>query len=57
MSGFPSDKTLIYFFETNGIKNNLLTKRDMEICNKILARSKYASQEKTTMQKSESIDV
>ena len=32
MAAYLSDTTLIYLIETNGIKNNLLTKQDADIC-------------------------
>ena len=33
---FPSGANLIYYFGTNGIKNNPLTKRDVEMCDEML---------------------
>ena len=43
----PSDATLIYSFSTNGIKNNPLTKRDVETCDAMLGCSKHLCQGKT----------
>ena len=42
---------------TNGIKNNPISKRDVQICQEMLGRSKYISQGKTTMKRSDAIDV
>ena len=43
--------------ETNGIKNSLITHRDIEISIKMLGPSKYAAQGKTTRKKVEAIDI
>jgi len=48
VAAFPSDAMLIYSFTTNGIKNNPLTTRDVEICNEMLGHSKYIYQGKIT---------
>ena len=50
------DTTLIYSVSTNSIKNNPLTKRDIEIYNEILGCSRYALKGKTTIYSSELID-
>ena len=48
MTGFPSDETLIYSVLTNGIKNNPISKRDIEICQNMC---------KMTMTQSDPIDI
>ena len=53
---FLSDAMLIYSFSTNRIKNNPLTKHNVEIYTKMLVRSKYASKGKMTMKRLEPID-
>ena len=52
VAGFPSDETLVYSVMTNGIRNNPISKRDIEICNEMLGRSIYAAKEKRTMRQS-----
>ena len=42
---------------TNGIKNNLITKRDILICNDILGLSIYVTKGKTTQKQSDAVDV
>ena len=49
VAAFPSDETLIYSFGTNGMKNNHLTKRDVETCDDMLGRSKHMPEGKATM--------
>ena len=57
VAGFPSDDTLLCSVLTNGIKNNHISKRDVQTCQDMLGRSKYVSQGKTTMRASDPIDV
>ena len=57
VAGFPSDETLTHSVVTNGIENNPISKRDVQICQEMLGRSKCISQGKTTMKRSDAIDV
>ena len=57
VAGFPSDETSIYSVLTNGIKNNPISKRDVQICNDVLGRIKCIAQGKTTMKQSDPVDV
>ena len=41
----------------NGIKNNPISKRDIEICKDMLDRSKYFAKVKTMMRAPETVDV
>ena len=54
---FTPNKKLIHFVVTNGIKNNLITKRDTDAFYDMLGPSEYDSKGKTTMKQSETIDV
>ena len=56
VSGFPSDDALVYSVLTNGIKNNLISKRDMIICKDMLGKSRHVAQGKTTMKSSTPLD-
>ena len=56
VAAFPSDRTLMYSVVTNGIKNNPITKRDVELCTEMLGKSKYMAQGKTTMKGAEAVD-
>ena len=49
VAGCPSDDTLVYSVLTNGIKNNPISQRDIEMCKDMLGRSKYLAKGKTTM--------
>ena len=44
VAGFPSNKTILYSILRNGIKNNLMTTRDVHISNDMLGLSKYVAQ-------------
>ena len=57
VTGFPSDETTLYSVSTNGIKNNPISRRDVQTCYDVLGKSKYVAQGKTTMRSSEPIDV
>ena len=46
---FSSDNTLIYSILTNRIRNNPISRRDMNIYNKILSKSIYVAKGKRTM--------
>ena len=52
---FPSNSNLVYSVMTNRIRNNPISKREINICNDMLGRSKYVSQGKTTMASSDPI--
>ena len=56
MAGIPSNETIIHSCLTNGIKNNPITKRDVEICDDMLGPSSYAAKGKTTRTKLDAID-
>ena len=47
---------MIFSFGENGIKNNPLTKRDIETCDDVLGRRKCISEVKSTIESSEPID-
>ena len=38
---FTSDQTLTCSVVTNGMRNNPISRRDIDVCNKILGKSKY----------------
>ena len=57
VAGFLSDDALVYSVMTNGIKNNPISKRDIEICKDMLGRSKYLAKGKSTMKAPETADV
>ena len=48
VASFPSDKTILHSASTNGIKNNPITGRDVQISIDMLGPSKHAAQGKTT---------
>ena len=49
VSGFPSDKTLVYSVMTNDIRNNPISRRDIQICDEMLGKSVHAAKGKRTM--------
>ena len=43
VAGIPSDATIIHSVNTNAIKNNPITRRDIVLTQDMLGRSKYAA--------------
>lgn len=56
VSGHPSDSTLVYSLITNGIKNCLVTQRDVGMAKEILGTSKHAIAGKTTRTRPDAVD-
>jgi len=56
VAGFPADFTLIYSVNTNSIKNNPITQRDIELSLEMLGPSRYIAQGKTTKTQPEGVD-
>ena len=56
VSGFPSDEKLVYSVMTNDIRNNPISRRDIQICDEMLGKSVYATKGKKNMRQSNPID-
>ena len=57
VAGFPSDSTIMYSVNTNGIKNSPFTQRDVELSKEMLGPSKYVAKGKTTRTKPDAVNV
>ena len=57
VAGVPSDETIIHSVNTNGIRNNPLTKRDALIAYEMVGRSEHAAQGKTKRCQPSAVDV
>ncbi|OEU08874.1 hypothetical protein FRACYDRAFT_249219 [Fragilariopsis cylindrus CCMP1102] len=56
VAAHPSDDTLIYSAMTNGIKNNPITKKDVNMALDMLGKSKYSVQGKTVRHQPDAVD-
>ncbi|OEU10337.1 hypothetical protein FRACYDRAFT_247347 [Fragilariopsis cylindrus CCMP1102] len=56
VAAHPSDDTLIYSAMTNGIKNNPITKKDINMALAMLGKSKYSVQGKTVRHQPDAVD-
>ena len=57
VAGVPADTTLIHLANTNGIRNNPITKRDILIAHEMLERSKYAAKGKMNRRQPSAVDI
>ena len=54
---FPADDTILHSVSTNSIKNNPITRRDIELAMDMLGLSKYAIQGKTMKKQLEAMNI
>ena len=57
VAGFLLDSTITHSNNTNGIKNNSITQRDLELSTDILGPSRYISQGKTTRTQPNTVNI
>lgn len=57
VAGVPSDETLLHSVKTNGVKNSLITIRDIAVAKEMLGPSLYTAKGKTTRTKGDVLDV
>ena len=54
---FPSDSTILHSVNTNGVKNNTITQRDVQLSATMLGPSKHALKGKTTRSQPDAVNV
>ena len=57
VAAFPEYSTTSYAVHNNSLRNNVISERDMDVCNDMLGRSKCVSQGIRTMRSSNTINV